>query len=253
MSATATEMLFAVGAGDQVEAVDSQSDFPDEAPTTDLSAYEFNAEAVAGYEPDLVIVADDSGDTAAALEALSIPVLNLTAARTLDDTYEQIEVVGDATGHASEADDLVEDMKDDVADLVDGRPALDEPLTYYHELDETLYTVTSDTFIGQVYALAGLENVADAVGDDAGGYPQLSAEHLIDADPDLIFLADAECCGQSAETVAARPGFAGLAAVKAGNIFDVGDDVSSRWGPRVVDFLASVIDAIDTALDGSGE
>jgi iron complex transport system substrate-binding protein len=249
LSPTATEMVFAIGAGDQVVAVDDQSDYPEGVPTTDLSGYStlFNAEAVASYEPDLVVMADDAGDSVKALEAIEIPVLNLTAAATLEDTYEQLEILGDATGHPEEASAVVEEMRSDIDELTADLPQPEEPLTYYHELDDTLFSVTSETFIGQVYALAGLENVADSVGEDAGGYPQLSAEFLVDSDPDLIFLADTECCQQNAETLAARPGFGGLSAVTEGNVVELSDDVASRWGPRVVDFLESVIDAVEAA------
>jgi iron complex transport system substrate-binding protein len=247
LSPTATEMVFAIGAGEQVVAVDDQSDYPEGVPTTDLSGYStlFNAEAVANYEPDLVLIADDAGESVDALEAIDIPVLNLTAAATLDDSYEQLDVLGDATGHPAEATELVEEMKADIEDLTADLPRPAEPLTYYHELDNTLFSVTSETFIGQLYALAGLENVADAVEDDAGGYPQLSAEFLVDADPDLIFLADTECCQQTTETLAARPGFADLTAVTDGNVVELSDDVASRWGPRVVDLLRSIIEAVE--------
>jgi iron complex transport system substrate-binding protein len=245
-------MVFAIGAGEQVVAVDDESDYPEGVPTTDLSGYPatFNAEAVASYEPDLVLMADDAGDSVEALEAIDIVVLNLTAAVTLDDTYEQLETLGDATGHPAEAAELVEEMQADIDELTADLPRPAEPLTYYHELDNTLYSVTSETFIGQVYALAGLENVADGVDDSAGGYPQLSAEYLVSTDPDLIFLADTECCQQSAETLAARPGFAGLTAVSEGNVVELSDDVASRWGPRVVDLLRSVIEAVEEAQTG---
>jgi iron complex transport system substrate-binding protein len=105
--------------------------------------------------------------------------------------------------------------------------------------------VTSSTFIGQVYALAGLENVADAADPNGefAGYPQLSPEFLVDADPDFIFLADTECCQQSAATLAERPGFDALTAVQEGRVVELSDDVASRWGPRLVDFLRSIIEA----------
>ena len=115
-----------------------------------------------------------------------------------------------------------------------------EALTYYHELDPTFFTVTSATFIGQVYTLLGLDNIADPADADGYGYPQLSAEYIVEQDPDLIFLADTKCCGQTPETVAARPGWSELTAVTTGAIVPLDDDVASRWGPRVVDFLRTV-------------
>ena len=245
LSAAATEMLYAVGAGDQVVAVDEQSDYPEGVPVTDLSGYEPNVEAIATYEPDLVVANDLPEDVTAGLEALDVEVLNISAAVTLDDTYAQLAELGVVTGHEDEAADLVAQMRRDIEELAASVPEREVAPTYYHELDDTLYSVTSDTFIGEIYSLAGLENVADAADPDGelGGYPQLSPEFLVDADPDFVFLADGECCGQDATTFAARPGFADMSAVRDGRVIVVDEDVASRWGPRVVDFLRTVVEA----------
>jgi iron complex transport system substrate-binding protein len=254
MSASATEMLFAIGAGEQVVAADSNSNYPEDAPTTDLSAFEPNVEAIATHDPDLVIVDGTDSDLVAGLETLGIEVLAAPAASTLEDTYGQIVELGEVTGHAEEADALVGEMRADIDAVLAGAPVRDEPLTYYHELDSTLFTVTSGTFIGELYELAGLENVADATDPDgaSGGYPQLSAEYLIDTDPDLVFLADTKCCGQTAETFAGRPGFAQMRAVADGNVVLLDDDVASRWGPRVVELLEQIVAAAVEA-DGAEE
>ncbi len=251
LSPTGTEMLFALGAGEQVVATDSFSDYPPEAPTTDLSAYDPNVEAIIANDPDLVVLSDDRNDIVAGLDAVGVPSLLLSAVDDLDGTYAQIELLGQATGNADGAAELTASMRADIDELVSQVPTTTQPLTYYHELDDTLYTVTSDTFIGQIYALAGLENVADAA-DPKGesfGYPQLSAEYLIDADPDLVFLADTKCCGQDLQSVAARPGFGQLTAVQNGDVYEVDDDIASRWGPRVVDFLRVIVDATTSAAE----
>ena len=117
-------------------------------------------------------------------------------------------------------------------------------MTYYHELDDTLFSATSTTFIGQLYSMLGLVNIADGSDPDGFGYPQLSAEVIIDADPDFIFLADTICCGQSQATVAARPGWETLQAVVGGRVVELDDAVASRWGPRVVDLLEIVAGAV---------
>jgi iron complex transport system substrate-binding protein len=239
MSPTATEMLFAIGAGGQVAAVDSNSNYPEEAPKTELSAYQPNLEAIAGYKPDLVVYSDDPGELAAGLGKLGIPALGQPAATRLDDTYAQLDQLGRATGHAAEAGRLAATMRTEIQKIAGaGRP--ERPLSYYHELDKNLYSATSKTFIGQLYAQLGIENIADAADKDGSGYPQLSAEYVIKADPDLIFLADTKCCGQSASTVAARDGWEQLTAVRSGGVVELDDDVASRWGPRVVDFLKTV-------------
>lgn len=244
LSAPATESLFAIGAGDQVVAVDDTSNYPEEAPITDLSAFEPNIEAIAAYEPDLVIASDDLGDLVSSLDKLSIPVLLQPAATSIEDTYAQIEQLGDATGHSNEAEELTADMSAEIEAIVASTPEMDVPLTYFHELDSTYFTVTSETFIGGVYALLGLENIADEAPKAGTGYPQLSEEYIIDSDPDLIFLADTKCCEQGAGTVVERPGWDQISAVQQGNVIELDDDIASRWGPRVVDFLRVVADAV---------
>jgi iron complex transport system substrate-binding protein len=240
LSPTATEMLFAIGAGDQVVAVDDQSNYPPQAPTTKLSGFEPNVEAIAAYEPDLVVASDGGGGLAAGMRRLGIPILVEPAAGSLADTYDQIGGLGRATGHTPQADALAARMKKEIATIVAATPRPAEPLGVYHELDDTFYSATSDTFIGRIYALFGLRNVADGAPARAGVYPQLSSEYLIRADPDLIVLADTKCCGQSPATVAARPGWGSIAAVRDGEVIPLDDDVASRWGPRVVEFVREV-------------
>jgi iron complex transport system substrate-binding protein len=247
LSPTATEMLFAIGAGDQVDAADAFSNYPAEAPTTDLDGNSPNVEALLGYEPDLVVVSFDPGDVVTGLASAGVPTLVLPSAVSLDDTYEQIAVLGDATGHAAEAEALNASIATDIADLVSSIPERDDRLTYYHELDDTLYSITSSTFIGELYGLVGLDSIADPADADgaAGGYPQLSAEYVVEADPDVIFLADSQCCAQTPETIAGRPGWGDLQAIRSGNVVELDEDIASRWGPRVVDFLRVIVDAVD--------
>jgi iron complex transport system substrate-binding protein len=227
-----------------VVAVDSNSNYPKEAPTTDLSAYQPNLEAIAGYKPDLVVYSDDPGELAAGLGKLAIPALQQPAATRLDDTYAQLDQLGRTTGHAAEAAQLTATMRAEIQKIAADRP--ERPLTYYHELDKNLYTATSRTFIGQLYGQLGLRNIADAADRQGSGYPQLSAEYVIGADPDLIFLADTRCCGQSAGTVAARDGWGQLTAVRSGGVVELDDDVASRWGPRVVEFLKTIAAKVET-------
>jgi iron complex transport system substrate-binding protein len=249
LSPASTEGLFAVGAGAQVVAVDEYSDFPAEAPTTTLSGFTPNLEAIVAFDPDLVIVSYDPGDLVTGLESAGIPVLVLPAAVTFDDVYTQLELLGAVTGNIGGAAELVGSLQARVDAVVASLPALDRPLTYFHELDDTLYTVTSSTFVGAVYALLGLVNVADVADADGSsfGYPQLSAEFLLDADPDLVFLADTRCCATTALTFGARPGFSVLQAVRDGNVIELDDDVASRWGPRIVDFLEQAAAAVAAA------
>ena len=240
LSPTATEDLFAVGAGKQVVAVDSDSDYPAGAPRTKLSGYTPNAEAVAGYHPDLVVVSYDGNHIVEALGKLKIPVLVEPTASTLAQAYGQITQLGRATGHASGAAKVVASMKSQIASIAASVPRPKTPITVYHELEPDLYSVTSKTFIGRIYTLLGLKDIADAADKTGSGYPQLSNEYIVASSPQLIVLADTICCGQTAAKVEARAGWGTIAAVRDGGILAVNDDVASRWGPRVVDFVREV-------------
>ncbi|RZP36952.1 MAG: ABC transporter substrate-binding protein [Acidimicrobiales bacterium] len=245
LSPTATEMLFAIGAGPQVLAVDEYSYWPPEAPVVDgLSGWNPNVEAIATFEPDLVILSDNG--IRQELELLGIDVYVASAAIELEDVWVQMLEIGEMTGQTDGASSAVNDMKERITAILSGIQRPETPITYYHELDDTLYSVTSETFIGKVYSLAGLTNIADPADEDgtSWGYPQLGEEFVLQADPDLIFFADAQCCGQSAETISARPGWSELQAVKNNNIFEINSDISSRWGPRLVDFLEAVARAV---------
>lgn len=243
LSPTATEMLFAIGAGDQIIAVDEYSNHPAAAleKPNELSGFEPNVEAIAALEPDLVVMMDDR--IAAQLDDLGIAVWVGPAAASFDDVYRQITELGEATGRVSEAADLVARMKADIDDAVASASGAAEGLTYYHELDPTLYSVTSATFAGQVYALFGLVNIADGA-QEGNDYPQLNPEYIVEADPDLIFLADTKCCGETAASLAARDGWGDIAAVTSGGVIELDDDIASRWGPRIVDFVRVVAAAV---------
>ena len=245
LSPPATESLFAIGAGQQVVAVDDQSNYPEEAPHTKLSSYQPNVEAVAEYNPDLVVISYDPGDVVAGLKKLGIPVLMQAAPKNLEGAYAQIERLGEATGHAAEAESLVADLQNRIAELAEGKPG--SGLSVFHEISPDFYSATSKTFIGSVYTLLGAKNIADAAGGKAPDYPQLSAEYVVDSDPDVIVLSDTKCCAQSPKTVRARPGWENLTAVKGGNVVPVDDDIASRWGPRIVDFVEIASEAFERA------
>ena len=242
LSPSATESLFEIGAGKQVLAVDSLSNFPKSAPITELSAFEPNVEAIAALKPDLVVLSVDAMKSMVvkeALEKLKIPVLMEKAPENLAQAYKGIEVLGAVTDHTSEAKKLTFKMAALIKSILN-RSKKNVKITFFHELDNTLYSVTSDTFIGKVYKDFGLINIADkAAGADSYGYPQLSAEYVLKTDPDIIFLADAEY-GESPATVRARAGWSGITAVTKKNVFALPNDIPSRWGPRLVDFYRTV-------------
>jgi iron complex transport system substrate-binding protein len=253
LDASNTETLFAVGAGSQVVAVDKDSDYPANAPHTRLDATKPNLEAIAGYRPDLVVTAYDTADLVAGLTRLHIPVLLLPAPTTVDGAYADWTDIGQATGHVQQAQHLVTTTRQQIAGIVASARHSGPVLTYYYELDQTFYTATSHTFIGALLGRFGLTNIADpADSASAAGYPQLSAEQVLHADPNLIFLADSGCCGQNASTVAARPGWHTVAAVRGGDVVALDDDIASRWGPRIVDLMRTVAGAVTKAAKRNG-
>jgi len=246
LSPSATESLFEIGAGKQVLAVDSYSNFPKSAPVTDLSAFEPNVEALVAFKPDLVILSVDAVKSLVvkeALEKLKIAVLMEKAPENLTQAYKEIEVLGAVTDHSSKAKKVTFKMAALIKSILN-RAKVTGKVSFFHELDNTLYSATSETFIGKVYNDFGLINIADkAAGADSYGYPQLSAEYLVKSDPTIIFLADAEY-GESAATVKARAGYSSITAVAKKNIFALPNDIPSRWGPRLVDFYRFIAAAI---------
>jgi len=251
LSPTATEMLYAIGAGHQVKAVDQDSNYPPGVPVTQLSGVTPNVEAILAQQPDLVVTAADTTGLTSHLGSAGVPVLSLPAAATLADVYAQLDTLGTATGNAAAAAAEVASLKSRIQRVVADTRA-PAHATYYYELDPTYYSVTSSTFIGQVLGLLGLHDIAGSAAHAGSDYPQLSPESIIHADPAYIFLADTNCCGATPQTVAARPGWQTIAAVRNGHVVNLDDDIASRWGPRIVDLLQVVSAALDKGAAGTG-
>ncbi len=251
LSPTATEDLYAVGAGRQVVAVDSDSNYPPDAPVTKLSGLSPNMEAIARYRPDLVIASQSIGGLVSGLKKLGVPLLIEPAAASLDGAYAQIGQIGQATGHDAQAQQTVAAMKSQIAADVRRAGSGHEGLTYYWELSANpYYSATSQTFIGQIVGLFGLKNVADAADKASdGGYPQLSEEYIVAARPQIIFLADNQAAdgGQTPAVVAGRAGWAVIPAVKDHEIIGLNDDIASRWGPRLPQLVAQIAQAVERA------
>jgi iron complex transport system substrate-binding protein len=239
LSPSATEDLYAVGAGPQVIAVDEDSDFPKRAPRTKLSGFQPNVEAIASYKPDLVVISNDGG-LSASLEKLGITVLLEPAPDTVAQAYDEIRQLGMATGHAAAATRVVHGMERTLTTLIRSVPKHSRHLKVFHELSPDYYSATSTTFIGRVYKLFGFRNIADAADSSHTGYPQLSPEYIVSENPDIIVLADSVCCGQTPGTVGERPGWQQIGAVRNGHVVTVDDSIASRWGPRIVDFARIV-------------
>lgn len=247
LSPTATEMLYAIGAGDRVVAVDPFSYYPPETPVEEaLSTFpEPSIEAIAGFQPDLVIFATETGELTTGLAAVGITAAQFDAVDDFDGIYAQLEQIGALTGQLAEAAAVVADMQTDLAAVLAAVPDGTEGLTYFHELDDTFYTVTSKTFVGYIYGLLGLVNIGDAAGAAAGSqYPKMSEETILETNPDLVFLADANCCQVTVADVVARDGWGELTASTTGGVIIVDEDLASRWGPRIIDFMREVVTAV---------
>ncbi len=242
LSPTATEILFAVGAGDQVVAVDTYSYYPAEAPVTDLSGFDPNVEAVVEFAPDLVVLANDANDLVAALSALDIPVLVSPAPADIEGGYATMAEIGIAAGRADETAEAIADLRSEIDQAFAAAP--DTSIRVYHELDDTYFSASSFGFIGAVYAAMGAVNIADEADTDQFGFPQLTEEYIVQADPQLIVITDQ--VSYTAEDVLARPGWDGIDAVAKGNVVVVNADIASRWGPRLPQF----IEAIASAMSG---
>lgn len=243
LSPTATENLFAIQAGSQVIAVDEQSTFPTEAPKSNLSGFTPNVEAVLAQKPDLVVAQMDANGLVAGLKSAGVDVLIQPPAQKIDDIYKQIADLGAATDRAQQAADTSNVMRQLITDKVAKAGDHGKGKTYYHEVDNTLFSTTSASFIGSIYSLFGLQNIADAAATDGNQYPQLSSEFIVNSNPDHIFLANTRA-GESKETLMKRPGWSGLKAITNNNVHTLDDDIASRWGPRTVD----LIDVIATAV-----
>jgi len=235
LSPTATEILYAIGAGKQVIAVDDDSNYPTKGlPSTRFDAFSPNVEQLIALHPTLVVVSYNPNDLEAQLAAAKIPVMEQDAATNVRGTTRQITWLGDATAHYERSFDVASADTAEVARDVARIPAHHRSLRIYYELDPTLYSLTSSTYAGGLLKSLGVTNIADPLGSTLnGGYPQLTAEYLISKNPQMIFLADTVCCHQSYATVAARSGYSVVSAVEHHEVIKLNDDIASRWGPRV--------------------
>jgi iron complex transport system substrate-binding protein len=246
LSPSATEIFFAIGAGSQILAVDNLSNYPANTPLSEISAFEPSVEAILAKKPDLVLLSIDSTKAPQirnALVKLGIPVLMEKAPSTLKDVYAENTLLGRVTDRQAGAVKLNASMAKSIkATLAKAKKS--SKIRIFHELDDTYFSATSNTFIGKVYKSFGVVNIADAAaGADNSGYPQLSAEYLLKSDPQVIFLADAQY-GVTADSVSKRAGWSQISAVKNKKIVELPADIPSRWGPRLVDFYKLIGDSL---------
>ena len=242
LSPTATEDLFAIGAGRQVVAVDNQSNYPASAPLkSGLSGYTPNPEGIyADYRPDLVVDSFNPNTVNQTLRTIHIRVLFQPTAADLRIAYQQILNLGTVTCHTAQATRLVHQMEAKVVAIRREVGAKARGLLYYDEISAPpyLYAASSRSFIGELFGTLGMRNVSN----DPSGFPALSQEQVVKSSPKLIFLTDNQPKdgGITAHQVATRPGWSSIRAVKTHSIFPLNDDAASRWGPRITVLMQQI-------------
>lgn len=252
LSPTATATLYAIGAGAQVGAVDQDSNYPAAAQalaTKDkINALSPSAEAIAGIcpnkaKPSLVVISYNPSGFSAKLKALGITVLEQDAATSLDQVYAQITALGAATGHATAATSVVEKLRRSItASIAMTTSVSSKHLSVYYEVSTApYYSLTSGTFIGAIMKQMGLVNIADAVATTAdAGYPSLSSEYIVKANPGLILLAG----DATPASVRARAGWTSVAAVKNNQVLELDPNVASQWGTRLGTLVSAIASAV---------
>jgi iron complex transport system substrate-binding protein len=261
LSPTATETLYAIGAGPNVRAVDTDSNYPVTGlPKLRINPFNPSAEQIATIckvtsthpspKPDLVVVAYDANSIVENLTTLGVHVILQDAPANLAGAYAQIAQLGKLTGHSLVASHVLYSIRHTIAaDVASVPPHPHRVVNVFYELDPTLYSLTSSTFVGQLLTMLGAKNIADAVASPSDdGYPQLNAEYVISANPKLVYLADTICCHVTAATWSARPGFSVISASRFHHIHGLNDDIASRWGPRLGILMNSLTYAVKATL-----
>jgi len=240
LAPSTTEILFAVGAGSQVVGRDEFSDYPSEATSIESvggSFGEYNVEAIVALEPDLVLAAEiNTPELVKQLEDLGIIVYYLGNPTTLEEMYDKLETVATLTDH--DVTELVDSLKVRVAAVDKKIMPLSSRIPVFYEIDASdptkPWTYGPGTFGDLLISRAGGYNIGGNAENDP--YPQLSLEQIVASNPSVIILGDG-MWGVTSESVAARPGWETIEAVKSNNIFPIDDNLISRPGPRLVDGL----------------
>ncbi len=239
LSPSITEILFEIGSGNQVIAVDNLSNYPNEAPISDISAYDPNVEAISLLKPDLVILSYNIKNLKTALKKMGIETIYLPAPLNFEDILDQIDYLGLQTGNEDKAKKLIFKMKNRMKTLQKLRE--NETATkIYHEIDPNFYSPSKFSFIGDIYQKLNYKNVADKADISNLGYPKLSPELIISENPDLIVLPGKD--NKYVEKVKLRPGWSYIEAVKKNNFLLTNNDIASRWGPRILNFASILVE-----------
>ncbi|MGE3960367.1 MAG: ABC transporter substrate-binding protein [Dehalococcoidia bacterium] len=235
-SPAATEILFAIGAGDAVVAADEFSNYPPEAESLPKVTYSTpDPEQDLGFDPDLVIFAGRQESSLAHFRELELRVFYLEEPSNLEGVFENIRTLGVLTGREAEAESVVAEMQATLDEVAAAIADVEEGPVVFYELTEDLYTVSPNSFIGAALSFVKARNVAEGVDGD---FPQLTSEAIVEANPDVILMADADFVDPA--SVPERAGWSAITAVTEGQIHPVDGDIMSRPGPRIVDGIADL-------------
>jgi iron complex transport system substrate-binding protein len=233
----ATEILFAIGAEDQVIAVDEWVNFPPETENLERVKYiDPDPERVLSLTPDLVLMATAQQLQVEQLRSLGLTVLFNLEPDSIEGVLQNILLLGLVTGHSEEAETLVAQMRIRITIVEEAISDIDQGPRVFYELSSDLYTAAPNTFIGGTLTLLKAQNVAEGA---KTAFPQLTAEVLLEANPEVVLLADG-VWGESFETVAARPGWDTVDAVINERVYGVAPDTGNRPGPRIVDSIEEI-------------
>lgn len=233
LSTTHTEIIQSLEAQDTLIAVDafSEVDFPVER----IDAYTVTAEELAPLNPDMVIVAFDFNGIVDGLESQEINYVLLPPAKNFEDVYSQISTIGEIVNKKGEASSKVRDMKLEINRILDD--ANYEDVSVYHEIGYSygIYSVNSDSLIGEIYNALGVVNIANSEEDPFGsGYPALSEEMVIESNPDYIVVGHSDYLNKD---LSIREGWENISAVESSNVYFLDDTLASNWGTTTVQLV----------------
>jgi iron complex transport system substrate-binding protein len=244
LSPPLTEILYAISAGEQIIGRDSFSDYPEEAlslPDIGGGYSEYDLETILSLEPDLVIAGSiNTPELVQSLQDLGLTVYYLSNPSDLDGTLAAIQTLGQLSGHADEAQTLVDALSARIAAGDEALAGASDIPSVYYELDASdpakPYTPGPGTYYSNLIARAGGANVGDAMEAE---WAQISLENLLVADPQFIILGDSNW-GVTPESLQERAGWEALSAVQNGDVIPFDDDLLARFGPRQVDGLEAL-------------
>jgi iron complex transport system substrate-binding protein len=245
LSTTHTEIIQTLGGENLLVGIDSFSE--SELPIEKIDAFTVTADELVNLNPDLVIVAFDFNGIIDGLEALNLNYVLLPPARNFDEVYTQIMEIGNLINKSEESIDLVSEMENDVAEIIENFSA--QNVKIFHEIGYTygIYTVNENSFIGEIYNLLGVDNIANFKEDPFGsGYPEFSEEEILMANPNLIIVGHSDYLNKDLST---RVGWEEITAIQSGNLFFLDENLANNWGTNTVDLLNTLSEVTQSQED----